>query len=139
MLRKKIIGLVKNFKIRGSDASGSGKFGSSRSGGKRKHMGLDILVKKGEPVFAPFDMEFVRVSKPYEDDNKFVGGYWKSPDFDVKIFYMSPVTNKKYFKQGEQIGIAQDISEKYGKQMPTHIHFQMQDKKGVFHDPELYT
>lgn len=140
MNNKKIIGITKNFKIRGNDPHGlgSGAFGVSRGGGTRKHSGIDIVVRENEPIYAPFDMIFNRVAIPYANDNIYRGAEYLTDFGTVKIFYFQPLTTKRNFLKGDVIGYAQDISKKYDPRMTTHIHFEMRDQKGNLLNPENY-
>lgn len=132
---KKLTGLVKNFKIRPLDKFGSGAFGASR--GNRKHQGIDIIVTENEPIKAPFDLSFKRVTQPYKDDNVYKGGVYDSELGELKIFYMKPLTDKKTYKQGDIIGFAQNIAKKYGPEMHPHIHIELR-KNGKLLNPTDY-
>ena len=136
--KMKISKLVKDFKVRPQDGYGSGKFGSSRDGGKRKHEGVDLLVSENQPIFAPTNLNFVRTSQPYKDDKNLTGGVWKDSDGnELKIFYMKPNTSKKIFNEGEIIGYAQNVSKKYGSSMKNHIHVEYRINNKL-QNPEKY-
>lgn len=118
-----------------SDNWGDGRFGASRNG--HIHQGVDILVHKGQTISAPFDGVVNRVAYPYADDLKWKGlemrgttnGPWAG--YTVKMFYMLPdesLIGKPVF-QGQPIGIAQAISEKYSPEMQNHIHIEL--RKGA--------
>lgn len=135
--------IVKNFLIRRPDKFGNGAFGAKRerNGKEYIHQGVDIVVKPGEPIYAPFDLRFIRTAKPYVDDNTLIGGVW---DFEgqgiegqMKIFYMTPL-NGREFKKGEVIGYAQNVAAKYGAGMTNHIHLELRDKMGNLLNPEKY-
>jgi murein DD-endopeptidase MepM/ murein hydrolase activator NlpD len=113
-----------------NDSSGSGHYDSSR--GARSHKGIDFLVTKGQPVMSPISGTIKRKAFPYAKDLKWEGVFIEGADFDVKIFYMTPLSNivGKSVKMGEKIGEAQAISQKYGGKMKDHIHVEALDKKG---------
>jgi len=104
-----------------SDPAGDGHFGASR--GNRKHEGLDFLVAPGQIVKAVIAGKLVR-AYPYVDDVIFAGCRLWGKDFMAKMFYFIP--HEKLIHEdvlaGEEIGIAQDISAKYGGGMKAHIH-----------------
>jgi len=119
--------ILDRIKIR-MDASGSGRFGSSRGGGSRKHNGVDLEVIKGQPVYAPFAGTVTKQAYPYEGDRKFTGLHLTRADgVKMKIFYMLPKPGivGKTVNAGDEIGRAQDISEKWGAPMKPHIHVEI--------------
>lgn len=128
--------VVKNFRIRKTDKFGSGQFGSKRT--NHIHQGIDIVVSEGEKIYAPTDLTLVRKTYPYRDDMNYVGGVYKTPNNgELKFFYMNPDQSKREFKQGEVIGIAQDISKKYGSSMTPHVHIEYREN-GILKDPNNY-
>jgi hypothetical protein len=137
---KSVKGLVDNFKIRGIDKFGSGKFGATRkksTGEIYKHEGIDVLTFAGQPIKAPFDLKFIRIAKPYKDDNILSGGIWKNENLEMKIFYISPITNKTKFSKGEIIGYSQNLNEKYGEGIGNHIHVEIRENGNLI-NPEKY-
>jgi hypothetical protein len=144
IMRKSIKNIIANFKVRGTDAFGSGAYGSSRkkaNGTEYKHQGLDIVAEVGATVKAPFDLTFVRKAYPYAGDTNYTGGVYNFDEGEMRIYYISPVTTEKNFKQGEVIGTTQNISAKYStssKKLTNHIHIEIRDKKGNLIDPNTY-
>jgi hypothetical protein len=137
---KSVKGLVDNFKIRGVDKFGSGKFGAQRrksTGEVYTHQGIDILTYSGQAIKAPFDLQFIRVADPYPNDKTLKGGIWKSGNLELKIFYMIPNTNQKTFKKGEIIGYAQNLNDKYGEGIGNHIHLEIRENGNLI-NPEKY-
>ena len=131
--------ILDRIKIR-MDASGSGRFGSSRGGGSRKHNGVDLEVIKGQPVYAPFAGTVTKQAYPYSDDRKFTGLHLTRPDgVKMKIFYMLPTPGLvgKALHAGDEIGRAQDISEKWGKPMKPHIHVEIW-RGTILENPETF-
>ncbi len=137
---KSLKGMVDNFKLRGVDRFGSGKFGASRkksTGEVYTHQGIDILTYPGQPIKAPFELRFIRVSKPYPDDKTLLGGIWKGEGLELKLFYLNPVKEFRTFKKGEVIGYAQNLNEKYGEGIGNHIHLELREN-GIIINPEKY-
>lgn len=140
MIQKNTALFLDKIKIR-MDSAGSGRFGSSRSGGTRKHAGVDLLVTKGQPVFAPLNGTITRQAYPYANDRKFTGLHLTTSDgFKVKIFYMQPLPGiiGKAVKAGDQIGTAQDISEKYSSRMKPHIHVEIYKGTTLLNPEEFF-
>ena len=104
-----------------SDSGGDGHFGASR--GDRKHNGLDFLCEPGQVVRATISGKLTR-SRPYYNDVEYVGcGIW-GKKYMVKMWYFVPYEDLilDEVKAGQEIGIAQDISKKYGGGMLPHLH-----------------
>lgn len=104
-----------------SDSGGDGHFDSSR--GKRKHEGTDFLCEPGQIVRAVIAGRLVR-AYPYQGDTFYTGCRIWGKSWMAKMFYFEPyayLINENVL-QGEAIGIAQDISKKYGGDMKPHIH-----------------
>ena len=104
-----------------SDSGGDGHFGASR--GDRKHNGLDFLCEPGQVIRAAISGKLTR-SRPYYNDVEYVGcGIW-GKGYMVKMWYFVPYEDLIHdqVKAGQEIGIAQDISKKYGGGMLPHIH-----------------
>ncbi len=112
-------------RLRGEDAWGAGAFGAPR--GERLHRGVDIEVRPGRPVFAPFPGRVVRRADPYGDDDRFAGlllagdGAWAG--VEAKLFYLRGEPGRTV-KAGEAIGRAQDIGARYPGITP-HIHLEI--------------
>lgn len=126
--------MVTNFSIR-NDSKGLGTFGAVRDG--HKHQGLDIRVTKNEKIKAPFDMHYVFTGNVYPNDTKYLATEYKTDRGTFRVMYMLPITSKKDFKKGEVIGIAQDISEKWGSTMLPHIHVEIREN-GILKNPADY-
>ena len=118
-------------KKRGCDAGGCGNFGASRDNGSRTHEGLDILCVPYNEVFAPFDGIIEREVDPY-GDGRFSGLqiYVAELDLTLKIMYFEPSAiysgqniNMPILK-GYVLGYCQNISNKYGSQVPPHLHIE---------------
>ena len=120
------------------DAGGSGRFGAPR--GKRKHRGYDRLAIPGQEIFAPMSGKMVR-SFPYIDDKNYTGCAIWADDFMIKMWYFTPIETllHQYVEAGQMIGIAQDISLKYGGGMQAHVHLGLWGLHPTkLLNPELY-
>jgi murein DD-endopeptidase MepM/ murein hydrolase activator NlpD len=109
-----------------NDAAGSGRFGAPR--GRRSHQGIDILVKEGDPIYAPFTGRFIRKARPYANDSRFDGIVLHGNGYELKIFYLAPLDSLRphqMIRQNQLIGIAQGISRKYGGSMRDHLHIEV--------------
>jgi len=109
---------------------GSGKFGAPR--GWRTHEGQDNECVPGQDVLAPITGKLVRVVYPYGKDSPYRGVLIQAPHVMVKVMYIEPDTSLvgKRVEEGQVIGKAQDISQKYGGGMKPHVHWS------VIVDPE---
>ena len=106
------------------DPAGSGRFGASR--GNRTHQGYDFLCEPGQLVKAVIAGRLVK-AYPYADDLTYTGCRIWGKDWMAKMFYFKPhehLINESVLA-GEVIGIAQDISLKYGGGMKAHIHVSL--------------
>lgn len=119
-----------------SDSQGSGLWHAPR--GNRLHKGIDLLVVPGREVFAPFDGRVVRFASPYADDASLGGVVIASDWCEVKLFYLQLVglVPGSTFARGAVLGLAQDVSKKYGKGMKPHLHVQIGDDGAV--DPSVF-
>lgn len=108
-----------------NDSEGSGEYGASR--GSRKHNGIDYLCDEGQSIVAPFDMEVTRIAIP-KAGSEMSGIAWKAGRSEGRIFYFKPHDHVigTRVKQGQEIGIAQAVSNDYGlPDMQDHVHFQI--------------
>jgi len=115
---------------------GSGRFGTIRTG--HRHEGIDLEVVPGQGIIAPVKCFVVRRALPYIDD-EFQGLLLRDGPIEFKIFYFTPDIQKirQEVDKGEPIGVAQDISLRYGPQMTPHVHLEMR-VYGVLVDPEKF-
>lgn len=114
--------------IRLMDDFGSGLFNAPR--GKEKHNGIDYICEPGQVIISPVDGTVIRKAFPYPN-KEYAGVLLENDSIILKMFYFIP--DKKIIgskvKQGERIGIAQDISKLYNdkkKKMIPHIHLQIE-------------
>ena len=119
-----------------NDAGGSGFFGAPRkkiNDGKTiryRHRGTDYVCIPSQEVWMPFTAVIVRYKTPYECYN---GVLFRGKGIVGTLFYINVDKELigKQLKEGDVIGTAQDISQKYANIIP-HVHFQI-DKI----DPEI--
>jgi hypothetical protein len=106
------------------DSEGYGDFMAKR--GKRLHRGIDLIGQPGKEIVSPIAGKFDRVYRPYHNDLRWRGAFIKGPHLWVGIFYVTPYDNLLggSIKAGQPLGIMQDISDKYGKDMKPHIHLE---------------
>lgn len=124
-----------------NDQEGFGYFDAPRGG--RRHKGTDFLTAPGTEVIFPFDSgKALRMSYPYGDTQLWEGVKFKGIEegkvLYFKMFYFRPIEDiftTKLFKQGDVVGMSQDITERYPKlkNMKPHVHLQIE---GV--DSELF-
>lgn len=124
-----IRGMIESPTKRGirSDAAGDGHYHASR--GDRLHQGLDFICEPGQKVYCPIDnASFIRLARPYADDDRYSGIAVKNSHMEILLFYLSPfddLAGKTLF-QNTVIGHAQDITKKYNNPaMTPHIHIQI--------------
>ncbi len=121
------------------DGAGSGLFGAPR--GKRLHQGLDLVVKKGEPVYSPINGVVGSHRYPYASDLRWRGmellGTHDGKPLAVRLFYMTPsLSINTPVRKGDIIGYAQAIDEKYpGQNMLPHLHVEIRHD-GDLKDPQ---
>lgn len=108
------------------DPKGDGHFGSKRSG--HTHQGTDFLVNEGDGVDSPIDGRIVRYGYAYRDSATYRNIVIRGEGVEIKIMYarlMSGVNVGDTVKRGEQIGVAQAVSQRYGgPPMRDHIHVE---------------
>ena len=118
--------------IRTSDAHGRGAYGAKR--GRRSHRGTDFICEPGQNIVCPIDRAIlVRECRPYVI-GPYSGALLKNDDLTIKMFYFTPWTDLigADVRQGDVLGIAQNISTKYPG-MTNHIHLEI-----VSINPELF-
>lgn len=119
-----------------SDPLGLGFYGAPRKRGRRytKHNGTDYLCEPGQDIYFPIHRgKVIRHAQPY-DDGHYKGCLIEGSHISIMLFYVDIWDDLigKYLKRNDRLGLAQDISRKYGKQMRPHIHLTV-----VSIDPEL--
>jgi hypothetical protein len=110
------------FPVSGARSNIGSFFGDSRSGGKRKHEGIDIFAKKSTPVVAVCDGYITAV------ENGGLGGksvWLRSNDGDWSAYYahldVQKVVAGQYVQQGDILGTVGNTGN--AKYTPSHLHF----------------
>lgn len=121
--------------LRGNDPTGHGYYGAKR--GKRKHKGLDIVMKPNDEVTSFIDGYVTKIGYPYKNNLKFRYIEITNDVYVIRIMYMSPknmsIGDKVYI--GDVIGVAQDVAGYWNSRMKNHIHIEIK-KHGLQTDPE---
>ncbi len=117
--------------VRGIDAFGSGDFGAGRDAGKRRHEGVDYVAEIGAAVRAPISGEVTRIGFAYRG----VGGLRSVDIFNAetkltaRMLYVAPsVEIGDEVVAGEEIGVAQDLSERYPG-ITNHVHVELRNEQ----------
>ena len=121
--------------VRGQDKWGSGVYLAGR--GNRLHMGVDFISSSGQEIVAPTTGLVLRERWPYSDsvEGVFFGGVQiQCPNAVITMFYfkLDKRLIKMKVKEGQVIGVAQDIRLKY-PEIINHVHFQFDSI-----NPELF-
>lgn len=124
-----------------SDAAGLGHHGAPRGG--RLHNGMDFLCVPGQVVISPIEGNCMRYSYPYKDLS-YNGVRIEGSQLTVVLWYVTPNFEpsevvKGIVHQGDEIGIAQDVSKKYGDiGMLPHVHLRIEKcDPRLLMDPEI--
>lgn len=119
---------------RGHDAYGSGAFGSTRDGGKRKHEGVDYVAAPGQTATAPIGGVVTRTGYAYKGDArlKFVEIDNMATGYSARVLYVAPtVAVGQAVAAGDVIGVVQDLAVKYPGGITNHVHVEIRDPTGV--------
>ena len=107
------------------DEAGSGIYGAKR--GDHTHKGVDFVCIPGQEVYAPISGVVTRQARPYANGG-YEGVVIEGTALTVKLFYMIPniAFKGKRVRQGQVIGVAQDVSERHPNSgMKPHIHLEI--------------
>ncbi len=125
--------MIKARQIR-NDRGGAGHYGASRTkkGKKYKHKGTDYCCTPGEEILSPATGLILREARPY-DHGEYTGFVLDTKRCRLMVFYVKLHDGLigAIVRQGQPIGIAQDISLKYRDVLP-HFHIEV-----VRCDPEI--
>ena len=116
--------------IRGQDSWGSGHYDAPRDGGKRKHLGIDIINHVNEAVCAYEAGRITKIGYPYNQDGgeKSFYRYIEISCADNtrhRYFYVDPLVQvEQRVEKGDIIGSAQDLSVVYPG-ITQHVHFSI--------------
>lgn len=124
-------------KLRQPDGWGDGAFDAPR--GDRRHQGIDIVARVGDPVTSPIQGKVERKSFPYANDLRFTGvllrGDGAHQGLVVKLFYVMPKARLigHSVRPGDVVGHVQDLTAKYPG-ITNHVHVEVR-RNGVVIDP----
>lgn len=124
---------------RGTDFFGSGAFGSTRDGGKRKHQGVDYAAAPGHKVTAPISGVVKRVGYAYKKDSRltYVEITNSETGYSARVLYVSSaVSVGQKLAAGEMIGTVQDLSVRYAG-ITNHVHVEVRDPSGSTLDTSM--
>ena len=109
-----------------NDKAGAGFYNAPR--GNRLHKGVDFVADPGQFVLSPISGKVVRGARPYADSAEWLGVLIEGNQIGIMMFYLKPFDELKgmYVSAGQVIGIAQDISRRYGEDCTPHIHLQVE-------------
>lgn len=110
-----------------SDPAGSGEYGARRSGGRRKHRGIDLLCDPGQSIKAPISGKIIRGARPYAKDARYHGFLIRGAEMEIKIFYckLLPGMIGKTVRRGQVVAVAEDVTKKHGGGMLPHVHLEI--------------
>jgi len=112
-----------------NDSIGGGFWKASR--GSQLHEGVDFLLPDGpgQDVVAPHEGDIIRYSLPYPYPSKYSGIYIKGSRVYSTLWYLETpsIMIGTFVQAGQFIGIAQDISIRYGEDCEPHIHWQIEE------------
>lgn len=132
LMGRRTLGKILDRQVMRRDALGNGAFGARRRA--HTHQGLDLVARRGEPVYSPVDGTFVRRGKPYANDDRFSLVVLNGEGLEVKLMYVAPKDGLRPgdpVKRGEVIGTAQAVSDKYGDDMTDHVHVELRRVVGA--------
>jgi len=119
-----------------SDSGGDGSFASNRSG-RRLHKGIDLLAAKGTPVLAAKSGKVLSA-----EQNRGMGKFIiiRHSENMITIYgHLSEISVRKgqKLRQGQVIGRVGRTGNAAGRNIMSHLHFEIR-KKGVPQDPLEY-
>ncbi|PCJ58688.1 MAG: hypothetical protein COA65_07610 [Rhodospirillaceae bacterium] len=113
--------------IRKTDPQGAGHFGARRNGGRRKHLGIDLVAPPGTPVTSPLDGTVTRLGWPYGDDPSYrYVEVTTGTGLVARHFYVAPsVTLGETVTAGKScLGTVQDLTKRY-PHITNHLHLEI--------------
>lgn len=132
-----------SLKIRQRDPQGAGHFGASRGGGKRRHLGIDLIAPPGTPVTSVLDGTVTRIGWPYGDDLSFrYVEVTSAAGLVTRYFYVAPeISPDETVTAGTTcLGTVQDLTQRY-RGIANHLHLEMRqadDPARRGHHADLY-
>ena len=116
-------------KVRGQDEYGAGAYGAprTRNGKKRKHLGVDLLVKPKFDIVAPGIgwVERIGTCYPYDPRYHKMVLWLDEYDLRVNLLYVWPrLLQNGQFHRGDVIGVAEDLGARYPG-IINHLHLEV--------------
>lgn len=110
--------------IRIADPFGYGHYLAPR--GDRLHLAEDYYCEPGQDIYAPIAGEILRDIINVYERNYFRGVVLRNHNMELKLLYISPKNTLigKWVKQGQTIGTAQDIRDRY-RDITPHVHLEI--------------
>ncbi|MCE2510472.1 MAG: M23 family metallopeptidase [Alphaproteobacteria bacterium] len=126
---------VPNPAIRGRDAKGEGHFGASRDGGRRTHLGIDLIAAPGTPVLSAIGGTVSRLGWAYGGDPHYRYVEVTAPTgLVIRHFYVAPLVKADEAVEAGRtlLGTVQDLTRRYPG-ITNHLHLEARQAA----DPEL--
>ncbi len=128
-------------KVRGQDEYGAGAYGAprTRNGKKRKHPGVDLVIKPWKNIIAPGIGWVERIGICYANDLRYHKMVLWLDEYELRVnlLYVWPrLLQTGDFHRGDVIGIAEDLGARYPN-IINHLHFEVL-LKGKKVDPMEY-
>lgn len=118
---------VPNPTIRGRDAKGEGHFGAARDGGRRKHLGVDLIAAHGTSVMSSVSGTVSRLGWAYAGDPHYRYVEVTTPAGQVvRHFYVFPLVqvNEAVEAGKTRLGTVQDLTRRYPG-ITNHLHLEI--------------
>lgn len=112
---------------RAHDDFGSGAFGASRDGGRRRHEGVDYAADAGQAVVAPISGYVSHIGFAYGDDERFRYIEITNPalGYEARVFYVDPsVAVGQPVRVGAPIGAVRTLQDRYAG-ITDHVHLEI--------------
>lgn len=112
---------------RAHDDFGSGAYGASRDGGRRRHAGVDYVAEAGQTVVAPISGYVSRIGYTYGDTDRYRYVEITNPalGYEARVFYVSPdVEVGQAVRVGAPIGHAASLQTRYAG-ITDHVHLEI--------------
>lgn len=129
--------------LRGQDAYGSGHFGASRGGGRRRHRGVDFVGPVGCGIYPFVAGTVTKLGFPYEDDPRTEYDetnyrYVQITDangYDHRYFYTEPLLKLgQVVTVDTVIGYLQDLELVYPG-ICNHCHYEVKQNGRIYINP----
>lgn len=116
--------------MREHDDFGSGAYGASRDGGRRRHAGVDYVADAGQTVVAPISGYVSHIGYCYGDSVRYRYVEISNPalGYEARVFYIdSDVAVGDAVRVGAPIGRAASLQSRYAG-ITDHVHLEIAAK-----------